>query len=138
MTVSDDTHARARTIRTTCGATRPDRFVLSRGSASIVRTSGRRRPGRGTRGRHLGDGTQRAQGQFRPVGPPEQVVTLVHKDAERGTVLPENFHLALLVKLAEARAQAHNSDEDLILFADLDDNRQWEWSVFTASELWQP
>ncbi|MFD7444054.1 hypothetical protein [Streptomyces sp. NPDC059909] len=41
-----------------------------------------------------------------------------------------------MVKLGEARKRAQDSDEDLALFADLDDNGQWGWSVFTVSELW--
>ena len=43
----------------------------------------------------------------------------------------------MLAKLAEARKQAQGSDEDLVLYADLDDNGQWGWSVFTVSQLWE-
>ncbi|PNE43442.1 hypothetical protein [Streptomyces noursei] len=71
----------------------------------------------------------------------DTVVTLAHRDWEGLGVpvpndLPEDFGLALLAKLAEARKQAQNSEEDLVLLADLDDNRQWDWSVFPISELW--
>ncbi len=71
----------------------------------------------------------------------DDVITLVHQDSVghgyRGShPVPEDFHLALLAKLPEARKQACDSEEDLILFADLDDNEQWDWSVFPVSEIW--
>jgi hypothetical protein len=70
----------------------------------------------------------------------DDTITLVHKDSmgHGGPAphLPEDFHLALLAKLPEARKMARDSEEDLVVLADLDDNRQWDWSVFPASELW--
>ncbi|MFD9339864.1 hypothetical protein ACFWBF_36645 [Streptomyces sp. NPDC060028] len=54
-----------------------------------------------------------------------EAVTLAHKDKERDTDLPRNFHLRLLAKLSEARNQARNTDEDLVLFADLDHHGTW-------------
>ncbi|ANZ13400.1 hypothetical protein SNOUR_43550 [Streptomyces noursei ATCC 11455] len=69
------------------------------------------------------------------------VVTLAHRDSEMLGVpapndLPEDFDLALLAKHAEAVQRAKTSEEHLILLPDLDDNRQWAWSVFSVSELW--
>jgi hypothetical protein len=71
----------------------------------------------------------------------DDVITLVHQDSighgYRGAhPVPENFHLALLVKLPEARKQAQESEADVILFPGLDDNEQWDWSVMAVSELW--
>jgi hypothetical protein len=57
-------------------------------------------------------------------------VTLVHKGAVGLGVpaplplLPEHFHLALLVTLGEARQQARNSEEDLVVVPGLDDNKE--------------
>ncbi|MEV6956111.1 hypothetical protein [Streptomyces sp. NPDC051183] len=52
--------------------------------------------------------------------------------------LPENFHLALLAKIAEARKEALESPEDLIILADLDDNNEWDWSIFPTSAILIP
>jgi hypothetical protein len=71
----------------------------------------------------------------------DDVITLVHQDSVghgyRGAhPVPDHFHLALLRKFTEARKQVQGSEEDLIVFADLDDNEQWEWAVFPVSEIW--
>ncbi|MEU9700294.1 hypothetical protein [Streptomyces sp. NPDC047981] len=72
----------------------------------------------------------------------EDAVTLVHKDAfglgvpEPLPSLPEDFHLALLVKLGEARTQARDGKEDLVLVPGVDDNKEWDWTIVRASELW--
>ncbi|WP_331730596.1 hypothetical protein OHV05_36895 (plasmid) [Kitasatospora sp. NBC_00070] len=66
----------------------------------------------------------------------DEVVRLVGSTGP-GALLPEDFHLALLVKLGQARKQARDSDKDLVLVADLDDDSEWDWSVFTVSELWK-
>ncbi|MDI3390044.1 hypothetical protein QIS99_28200 [Streptomyces sp. B-S-A8] len=62
-------------------------------------------------------------------------VLLVHRDTEGGKPLPEDFHMSYLVTMAKAREQARDSVDDLILLADRDDNGNWDWSIFTASEL---
>ncbi|MFE4263435.1 hypothetical protein [Streptomyces sp. NPDC056883] len=71
----------------------------------------------------------------------EDSVVLAHKDSEGlcgpAPVLPEDFHLALLVVINEARRQARaGGDEDLVVLADLDDNKKWDWSVFPLSEVY--
>ncbi|WP_424892339.1 hypothetical protein [Streptomyces sp. XH2] len=71
----------------------------------------------------------------------DDAITLVHRDSvghgyQGPHPVPEDFHLALLAKLPEARRQAQGSEEDLILFPGLDDNQQWDWSVMTVTELW--
>lgn len=70
----------------------------------------------------------------------DDTVTLVHKGAvglgAPAPRLPEDFHLALLAKLGEARTRAVESKEDLVILPDLDDDQAWNWSVFPLSELW--
>ncbi|MFI5748904.1 hypothetical protein ACIBBE_23915 [Streptomyces sp. NPDC051644] len=70
----------------------------------------------------------------------DDTVMLAHKDGvglgAPAPLLPENFHLALLVKLGEARKQAHDNGEDLVVLPGLDDNKEWDWSIVPASELW--
>ncbi|MFF4647699.1 hypothetical protein [Streptomyces sp. NPDC001389] len=71
----------------------------------------------------------------------DDVITLVHQESvghgyDGPHPVPEDFHLALLSALSGARKKAQDSDEDLVLFPSLDDNRQWDWSVMTISELW--
>ncbi|MEU2856782.1 hypothetical protein [Streptomyces syringium] len=64
-----------------------------------------------------------------------EVVTLVHRDAEGGKPLPEHFNLKLLALISEIRDSAREGDEDLVLMAALDDHGRWAWSVFSVSEL---
>lgn len=66
-------------------------------------------------------------------------VMLAHKESiglgAPAPELPQNFHLALMAKIGEAREQALGSMDDLIILADLDDNRQWGWSILPAPDL---
>lgn len=71
----------------------------------------------------------------------EATVMLAHKDSvdlgAPAPVLPEDFHLALLVMINEAGRKARaGGDEDLVVLADLDDNKQWDWSVIPLAELY--
>ncbi|MFF4331166.1 hypothetical protein ACFYZT_32255 [Streptomyces sp. NPDC001591] len=71
----------------------------------------------------------------------EDVITLVHRDSvghgyDGSHDVPDDFHVALLHALTEARGKAQGSAEDLVLFPDLDDNRKWQWSIIQISELW--
>lgn len=71
----------------------------------------------------------------------EDTVVLAHKDSlvlgGPAPVLPEDFHLGLLAMINEARKKARaGGDGDLVVLADLDDNKKWDWSVFPLSELY--
>lgn len=61
-------------------------------------------------------------------------VLLAHR-AEQGRDLPDNFHVAFLAKLAQARVQAETSEEDLVLMARLDSQGAWNWTVLPVTEL---
>ncbi|MEV8336565.1 hypothetical protein [Streptomyces niveus] len=67
-------------------------------------------------------------------------VMLAHKESlglgAPAPALPEDFHLALLVKIGEARKQARSGGDDLIVLPDLDDDKEWDWSIVPLSELW--
>ncbi|WP_374778591.1 hypothetical protein OG756_41870 (plasmid) [Streptomyces sp. NBC_01310] len=70
----------------------------------------------------------------------DEAATLAHKSAfglgAPAPLLPEDFHLALLVTLGEAREQARDGKEDLVVVPGLDDNKEWDWSIVPVSELW--
>lgn len=66
----------------------------------------------------------------------QETVVLAQRATEHGTFLPEDFQLALLAQIGEARERAQNSGEDQVLRAELDEAGAWGWMVAHAREMW--